>query len=76
MTYAKREEIFSKDYLTISDLQALLGLTYQASAKKIREIKFKFDRLQIQGKVHVEDYFDYFKITDKQRYIVGCDTIK
>lgn len=76
MTYAEREAIFSKEYITISDLQALLGLTYQASAKKIREIKFKFDRLQVQGKVHVEDYFDYFKITDKQRYVVGSDTIK
>jgi tRNA A37 N6-isopentenylltransferase MiaA len=66
MTYAKREEIFSKDVLTIADLQELLGLTYQASAKLIREIKFKFDRLGVQGKLHVEDYLEYFKIkTDR-----------
>lgn len=68
MTYARREEIFSKDYLTIADLQELLGLTYQASAKLIREIKFKFDRLGVQGKVHVADYLDYFKITNFDRY--------
>jgi hypothetical protein len=68
MTYARREEIFSKDVLTIADLQELLGLTYQASAKLIREIKFKFDRLGVQGKLHVEDYFDYYKITDRTRY--------
>lgn len=68
MTYARREEIFSKDYLTISDLQELLGLTYQTSAKLIREIKFKFDRLGVQGKIHTEDYLLYFKITNFERY--------
>ena len=28
MTYEKREQIFAKDYLTIADLQELLGLPY------------------------------------------------
>lgn len=69
MLYSEREQIFSKDYLTIKDLQQLLGLTYQVAAKKMREIKFKFDRLGIQGKIHTEDYFEYFKISDKQRYM-------
>lgn len=71
MTYARREEIFSKDYLTIADLQELLGLTYQASAKLIREIKFKFDRLGIQGKLHTEDYLQYYRITNLERYSKG-----
>lgn len=65
-----REEIFSKDYLTIKDLQELLGLDYNSSAKLIRQIKFKYDRLGIQGKIHTEDYFDYFNILDRQRYSV------
>lgn len=69
MTFEEREKVFSKDYLDINDLQQLLGLTYQVAAKKIREIKFKFDRLGVQGKIHTEDYFEYFNITDKQRYI-------
>ncbi len=69
MSYIEREKIFSKDYLTIKDLQQLLGLTYQVAAKKMREIKFNFDRLGIQGKLHTEDYFDYFRISDKQRYV-------
>jgi hypothetical protein len=71
MTYARREEIFSKDSLTIADLQELLGLTYQASAKKMREIKFRFDRLGVQGRLHTEDYFEYFRITDRTRYVKG-----
>lgn len=65
-----REEIFSKDYLTIKDIQELLGLDYNSSAKLIRQIKFKYDRLGIQGKIHTEDYFDYFNILDRQRYSV------
>lgn len=69
MSNLEREEIFSKDYLTIKDLGRLLGLTYQVAAKKMREIKFKTDRLGIQGKIHTEDYFDYFNITDRQRYV-------
>lgn len=69
MSYIEREQIFSKDYLTIKDLQQLLGLTYQVAARVMREIKFKFDRLGIQGKLHTEDYFEYYNITDKQRYI-------
>ena len=69
MSYSEREQIFSKDYLTIKDLQQLLGLSYQIAAKLMRPIKFKFDRLGIQGKLHTEDYFEYYNITDKQRYI-------
>lgn len=69
MSYLEREQIFSKDYLTIQDLQQLLGLTYQVAARVMRQIKFKFDRLGIQGKLHTEDYFEYYNITDKQRYV-------
>ena len=62
MTYSEREQIFSKDYLTIVDMQELLGLSYGDAAKVIREIKRKSDRLGIQGKVHVQDYLDYYEL--------------
>lgn len=29
MTYAMREEIFSKEYLSIEDVQELLGMSYE-----------------------------------------------
>lgn len=63
-----REEIFQKEVLTIKDLEFLLDIDYNSSAKLIRQIKFKHDRLGIQGKLHVEDYFDYFNIVDRTRY--------
>jgi hypothetical protein len=69
VSYEEREKMFSKDYLTIKDLQDLLGLPYQVAARKMREIKVNYDRLGIQGKIHIEDYFEYFNITDKQRYV-------
>ena len=62
MTYEQREKIFSKEYISIEDMQNLLGLTYQDAAKIIRDIKRKSDRLKIRGKVHMQDYFDYFGI--------------
>ena len=74
MTYAERESIFSKESLSINDISLLLGIGYDASAKLVRDIKralqFKGTlRLDIQGKIHAEDYFEYFNITDKQRYV-------
>lgn len=69
MNSVNREEIFSKDYLTIRDIEILLGTTYQVAARLIRQIKFKTDRLGLRGKIHIEDYFDYYNITDRQRYL-------
>lgn len=63
MTYAQREEIFSKEYLTIADIQELLGMKYQDAARTVRNIKRRTDRLGIRGKIHVQDYFDYFQIS-------------
>lgn len=62
MTYAEREAIFSKEYLSIQDLGTLLGLNYQMAAKRMRDIKRRSDRLGIQGKIHVQDYLDYFEL--------------
>lgn len=68
MTYAMREEIFSKEYLSIKDMQELLGMKYQDAAKTMRDIKRRTDRLGIRGKIHVQDYLDYFKIPP-DRYV-------
>ena len=83
MTYAKREEIFSKEYLTIADLQELLGLEYQGAAKIMRTIKRELNmnpkyngqgiRLDLQGKLHTQDYLDYFNIKSLERYSKPMD---
>ena len=68
MTYARREEIFSKDYILTSELQELLGFTNLSDASsKMSEIRRTVgDRLKIKGRIHTEDYFEFFGIkTDR-----------
>ncbi len=67
MTYEQRSEMFAKDYLSVSDIMALLDLSYNDAAKVIREIRRTTDRLHIQGKIHVQDYIDYYGL-DIARY--------
>ena len=73
MTYIEREEIFSKDYLTIEDVGKLLGLKYNEAAKQIRDIKKGLElsgkrlRLTAQGRLHVQDYLDYYNLS-AERY--------
>lgn len=66
-----RTEIFEKEALTQKDLAYLFDISEYSAGKLMRQILFKHDRLGIQGRLHTEDYFEYFGITDKQRYIRG-----
>lgn len=70
MTRQDREEMFSKDYLTASDISLLLGVDIQTAYAKIRDIRRKNDRLGIQGKIHIQDYIDYYNL-DMARYQLG-----
>lgn len=69
ITVERRREIFAKDYLTIDDIQDLLGLDYGSAAKVVREIKYKMilvlgvePRIDLRGKVHVQDYLDVYRL--------------
>lgn len=70
MTYSEREEIFAKEVLTIKDLMAVLDIAnYQTAAQLMRQIKRTTgDRYPVQGKLHVQDYLEYFKIDGGDRY--------
>lgn len=67
MTNEQRDEIFAKDYLSIEDIMCLLDMSYGDAAATIREIRRKHDRLHRQGKIHVQDYIDYYNL-DIRRY--------
>lgn len=67
MTAEQREQIVSKDYLTIADLMELLGMSYSRASEQMRAIKNKSDRLKISGKCHIQDYLDFFNL-DSSRY--------
>ena len=72
MTYVEREKIFSKEYIDIEDVRALYGMAYNDAAKLIRDIKRGFEikgkqlRLNVQGKLHVQDYLDYYNLTPER----------
>ena len=68
MTEERKKQIMARDALTIADVQELLGLSYWMAAKVIRDIKRKHDRLGIRGKVHVQDYLDYYRL-DRNQYL-------
>lgn len=70
MTYARREEIFSKDYITTKELQELLGYANLPSAsQKMNEIKRVVgDKLGVKGKIHTEDYLRFFDV-QSDRYV-------
>lgn len=74
MTNERRVEIFSKECLTIDDVGSLYGVSYQEASALIRQFKLKLFakgqelRLNIKGKIHVNDYFDANGITDMTRY--------
>lgn len=75
MTYSRREEIFSKECLTIKDIQELFSVSYGAAAKIIRDIKRSIEfsgkrlRLDMNGKIHVQDYLDYNNVENQSSYV-------
>ena len=57
MTYAEREAIFSKEYISTAS-------TFLQTIK--RRVG---DRLGIRGKIHIQDYLDFFNLDgSSQRY--------
>lgn len=75
MTYEQREQIFAKDVLTIDDISLLLQISYKQASALVCQIKRNFDfqgkpvRITAKGRLHTQDYLDYFNIgKDNLRY--------
>lgn len=65
MTIEQRNNIFAKECLTIADIELLLSLSYDAAARLVRDIKRNSDRLHLRGRVHVQDYLEYFNLSTR-----------
>lgn len=65
MTFARREEIFSKELITINDLVELTGKPYPTVSEMLRKMKVGHDRVGINGVIHVLDYFEAMGIDPK-----------
>ena len=63
MTYEEREAIFSKEALSVADVQALFGVCKSEATNIMNTIRRQTgDRLKVQGKIHIEDYLKHFGI--------------
>lgn len=68
MTYQRREEIFSKETITIEELAEVADISKASAYNLYHRIIGKSDRLGIKGKIHIADYFNYFNIPFDERY--------
>lgn len=76
MTMAERQEIFAKEYLSIQDFVKLYDLTKSHASEMLNAIKRKLTigqgkelRIDVRGKIHVEDYLEWLGVSS-DRYSV------
>lgn len=68
MTYEEREQIFAKEVLTLDDFMKLFSVgkssacTLMGNAKRGIEFSGKNLRLKKEGQIHVQDFFDYYRL--------------
>lgn len=62
-----RQQILSHDVLSVKDFALLLGVSERVASDIMNHIKMKQDRLKLQGRIHIQDYIDFFKL-DNTRY--------
>lgn len=68
MTYARREEILSKEVISTEEFAELFGISKKEASTQVSAIKRRIEcdgrmpRVTTCGKLHVQDYFDVFRI--------------
>lgn len=72
MTYKEREQIFSKDVMTLTEFAALMDMDKCEASRTMVDIKTYFEnigkkpRIKTRGKLHVQDYIDYYRLNIKR----------
>ena len=71
MTYAEREKIVSKDAIRTSEIAELYDISLSEASQLVMQIKRTVgDRIGIKGRLHVQDYLDFFKLNgNDKRYM-------
>ena len=66
MDYKRREEIFSKEAITLEEFAELMAVSLGTASTKMKEIKRRVgDRLGVQGRIHVADYLAYMELSSE-----------
>ena len=66
-----RVEILSQEVLKISDIAELFGLSKEVARQKMLEIKHSSDRLRIAGHVHIQYYYEYYRVPIEERVAIS-----
>lgn len=75
MTLEDRQRIFCQEYISYHDIALMFDIDEATASTKLQAIKSKGDRLHIKGKIHIQDFFNYFGITNFDRYKIADDTL-
>ena len=75
MTYAEREKIFSKETIRTSEIAELYDISLSEASQLVMRIKRTVgDRIGIKGRLHVQDYLNFFKLNgNDKRYMKKTD---
>lgn len=72
MTYKEREQILSKDVMTLTEFALLMDMDKSEASRTMVDIKAHFEstgkkpRIKTRGKLHVQDYLDYYRLNIKR----------
>ena len=77
MTYEQRERIFSKDYISLGEFMEITGLCRTTASQTMKRIRRQYNRLGVEGKIHVQDYFDFYGLNPADyRVPVSSEALK
>ena len=71
MTKIERDNIMSKDVMTGADIQKLQGCNASQASRIITDIKYVIEkrgdkpRINQRGKLHTQDYLDFYRLERK-----------
>ncbi len=74
MDYMKqREEIIAKEIITTAEFKILTGIEYKKASALLVQIKNWCKRqggprVKTKGKIHIQDYLDYYNISRRDFY--------
>ena len=74
MNFARREEIISKEVIRTSEIAELMDCDESTASNLITKIKEWFKehgegpRVTTKGKIHIQDYLDYYNISRRDFY--------
>ena len=80
MTTKEMQEMqVPKEFISIEDIAKMYGINYQQASKLLLDIKRKLTigknkqlRWEVQGKIHVADYFDALDVPLSVGYAAMC----